>query len=276
MVSIFTLPAISAGEFGLAVLAGLFWCGGAVYALYFVEEMDGGGRALGPVVAWAGAISAMLIALPMLVLVPALAATPALFDAETPIAAFLEAQASPAVAQAVSMGVIAAVFNALVATIMAFARMVYAMGRDGVLPGGVGRLAARVSPATRAPWGATLLVTASAATAVGLGERWLLILTSGNVAEYVLIALAIVLARQRGEPSAWKAPGHPLLPALALLVTAMAGASYWQDAETGRPSLLLITGVFLMAWTMWHVRKAAGTAPILIHTPAPVHRKERS
>jgi fructoselysine transporter len=266
MASIFTLPATSAGDFGLAVLAGLFWCGGAVYALYFVEEMNGGGRALGPVVAQAGAISALVIALPMLVLVPALAATPALFEAETPIAAFLEVQSSPAVAQAVSLGVIAAVFNALVATIMAFARMVYAMGRDGVLPGAAGRLAARVSPATRAQWGATLMVTFGAAAAVGLGERWLLILTSGNVAEYVLIALALVLARQRGEPSVWKAPAHPLLPALALLVTALAAASYWQDAETGRPSLLLITGVFLMAWAAWHARRAAGTAPAMVRS----------
>jgi len=267
--SIFMLPAISAGAFGLAVLAGLFWCGGAVYALYFVEEMEGGGPALGPVVAQAGAISALVIALPMLLLVPALAASPALFAAETPIAAFLEAQASPAVAQAVSMGVIAAVFNALVATIMAFARMVHAMGRDGVLPGAAGRLAARVAPRTHAPWGATLMVAACAGAAVGLGERWLLILTSGNVADYVLIALALLLARQRGEPSVWKAPAHPLLPALALLVTVMAGVSYWQDAETGRPSLLLITGVFLVAWAAWHARRAAGTAPALLPARKP-------
>lgn len=256
------LPAnLAWNNFGLAVLGGLFWCGGAVYALYFVEEMDGGSAALGPVVAKAGALSALVIAAPMLLLVPAMAVNPALFAAETPIAAFLEQQASPATAQAVSLGVIAAVFNALIATIMAFARMVHAMGRDGVLPGGAGALARQVSTRFNAPWGATLIVTILAAGAIGLGERWLLILTSGNVADYVLIALALMLARRRGEASHWAAPAHPALPLLALMVTIGAVQSFWGDPETGRPSLLLISGVFVAAWAAWHVRRAAGTAP---------------
>ncbi|WP_197042076.1 amino acid permease, partial [Sandarakinorhabdus oryzae] len=214
-------------------------------------------------VAQAGLVSALVIALPMLLLVPALATAPRLFAAETPIAAFLEAQASPAVAQAVSAGVIAAVFNAMVATIMAFSRLVLGMGRDGVLPGGLGRLAAQVSSRFRAPWGATLLVTLASAAAIGLGERWLLILTSGNVADYVLIALALILARRRGEPTAWAAPLHPALPILALLVTLWAAQSFWADVETGRPSLILITGAFLLAWAAWHARRLGGSAPTL-------------
>ena len=246
---------------GLAGLGGLFWCGGAVYALYFVEEMEGGRERLGPVVAQAGAISALVIAVPMLVLVPALAVTPALYQAQTPIAVFLEQQASPAVAQAVSAGVILAVFNALVATIMAFSRLVLGMARDGVLPGLLGVLAGKVSARTRAPWGATLLVTLASAAAIGLGERWLLILTSGNVADYVLIAAALILARRRREPAAWLAPAHPVLPIIALLVTLWAVQSFWADAATGRPSLLMIGGVFALGWAAWHVRRLNGNAP---------------
>jgi amino acid transporter len=194
---------------------------------------------------------------------------PGIFAAETPMAAFLEQRASPAVAQAVALGVIAAVFNALIATIMAFARMVHAMGRDGVLPGGLGRLAVRVAARSHAPWGATLIVMLLAGAAIGLGERWLLILTSGNVADYVLIAVALLLARRRGEPSPWAAPAHPALPALALLVTLWAGLSYWHDPEIGRPSMLLIGGVFLAAWAAWHVRRATGTAPALVQIKEP-------
>lgn len=251
------VPAIADwGRFGLAVQAGLFWCGGAVYALYFVEEMQGGGPAVGQVVARAGAISALVIALPMWLITAAM--PQALLAREAPIAALLELNASPALARAVSAGVIAAVFNALVASIMAFARMVHAMGRDGALPGPVGALARTLSPATRAPWGATALVALTAAAATGLGERWLLILTSGNVADYLLIALALLLARRRGLATDWAAPAHPLLPALALAVTAAAVLAYWQDAAVGRPSVLLITGVFLAAWAAWHGRRIAG------------------
>lgn len=250
-------------SFGIAVLGGLFWTGGANYMLYFAEEVDGGRAALGPLTARAGAICAFTIAGPMLVLVPAMAMTPALFAAETPIAAFLDAQASPAVAQAVSAGVIAAVFNAQIVTIMAFARLVYAMGRDGVLPGALGRLAATVSPRTRAPWGATALLTLASAATIGLGERWLLILTSGNVADYALIAIALLLARQRREPALWQAPAHPVIPIIALLFTLGAVQSFWTDAETGRPSLLLIGSTFALAWGIWHVRRAAGHAPML-------------
>ncbi len=243
--------------FGLAVLGGLFWCGGAVYALYFVEEMAGGRDALGPVVVRAGGLSAITIATPMLVLVPALAAAPDLLAAPAPIAALLDRRASPAVAQAVSAGVIAAVFNAMVATIMAFSRMVYGMGRDGVLPGPIGALARRVSQRTRAPWGATLLVTIAAAAAIGLGERWLLILTSGNVADYLLIALALIVARRHRRPAPWLAPAHPALPLLGLAVTLWAVHSFWADAATGRPSLLIMAGVFVAAWAWWHARRLA-------------------
>lgn len=269
MAQLLVPPEFHWNSFGIAALGGLFWCGGAVYALYFVEEMEGGQRTLGPVVAWAGAMSALVIAVPMLVLVPAMDVVPGIYGSETPIAAFLERQASPAVAQAVSAGVIAAVFNAMIATMMAFARMVHAMGRDGVLPGIAGRAARLVSPATHAPWGATLMVALAAAAAIGLGERWLLILTSGNVADYVLIALALLLARRREEPTMWAAPAHPALPLLAILVTLWAIQSFWFDADTGRPSLLLIGGVFLLAWAAWHARRAAGTAPAMVRTREP-------
>lgn len=247
--------------FGIAVLGGLFWTGGANYMLYFAEEVDGGRAALGPLTARAGAICALTIAAPMLLLVPAMAVTPALFAAETPIAAFLDARASPAVAQAVSAGVIAAVFNAQIATVMAFARLVYAMGRDDVLTGRLGRFAARVSPRTRAPWGATLLLTVASAATIGLGERWLLILTSGNVADYLLVAIALLMAR--GAPTLWRAPAHPAIPLAALLFSLAAVNSFWNDAETGRPSLLLIGSTFALAWAAWHVRRAAGHAPML-------------
>jgi amino acid transporter len=247
--------------FGIAVIGGLFWTGGANYMLYFAEEVDGGRAAMGPLTARAGFICAVTIAAPMLLLVPAMAVTPALFDAETPIAAFLDAQASPAVAQAVSAGVIAAVFNAQIATVMAFARMVYAMGRDNVLTGRLGRLAASVSGRTQAPWGATLLLTLASAATIGLGERWLLILTSGNVADYLLVAIALLMARR--APAPWRAPASPAIPLAALLFSLAAVQSFWNDIDTGRPSLLLIGGTFMLAWAAWHVRRAAGLAPML-------------
>jgi len=103
---------------------------------------------------------------------------------------------------------------------------------------------------------------ASAAT-IGLGERWLLILTSGNVADYALVAIALLIARQRGEPALWKAPAHPAIALLALLFTLGAVQSFWNDTETGRPSLLLIGGTFALAWAAWHGRRAAGHAPML-------------
>jgi hypothetical protein len=39
--------------------------------------------------------------------------------------------------------------------------------------------------------------------------------------------------------------------------------SFWNDTETGRPSLLLIGGTFALAWAAWHGRRAAGHAPML-------------
>lgn len=255
----------------LAGFAGLFWTGGAVYALYFVEEMFGGAAQLPRVVVRAGVLSALLIAGPMLALVPAMDDLPALLASETPIAAFLAARVSPWLARAVSLGVVVAVFNALVATIIAYARMVHAVGRDGALPRPLARLAAQVGRRFHAPWGAALMIATVSAAMTGLSERWLLILTSSNIADYLLVGLALLAAR-RAKDSAkdgacFAVPLHPLLPVVAILLTCGAALAFWLDADVGRPSLAILAAVFVMAWAGWHWRRRRGTLLTMTGTP---------
>ena len=99
-----------------------------------------------------------------------------------------------------------------------------------------------------------MLIVASGA-AVLLGEKALLVLISGNVSDYVLISLAIFVGRRRGTTGqTFAAPLHPLVPIFGLTVTVLSVIADWMDPDAGRPSIILLMGLFLGAMAYYHFR----------------------
>jgi len=240
---------------GLATVSGMWACGGASWGMYFAEEMKDAQRRIGRVVAWTGAIASLTIAGPVIMMLLSARDLTSVLTAEAPIAAFLKQTGGPVVAGIVSAGVAAAIFNSLVACMLAYSRYLYATGRDGIWPKPVSRLLSSLHPKLHSPVVATLLLAGLSAFTVLLGEKALVILISGNVSDYLLISIAIIVGRRKGTTGRFfKAPLHPMVPVFGLSVTAMAIVADWLDPDAGRPSVILLISLFLAALAYYHFR----------------------
>ena len=254
----------------LAGVSGLWATAGANWALYFAEEMHEAQRRIGRVIAWTGALAALSIAAPMVLMVMGADDLKAVLASETPIAAFLRRSGGPVLSGAISIGVVAAIFNALTANIMAYGRLFYSTGRDGMWLAPINRFLAGLHPRFNSPIAATVLVATVSIAAMLLGEKALLILISGNVADYVLVSLAIFVGRRRHSTGKfYAAPLHPLIPLFGFGVTAAAMAADWLDPDAGRPSVILLTGLFLAAMAYFHFRLRETSARWLVAETAP-------
>jgi amino acid transporter len=159
------------------------------------------------------------------------------------------------------VGVSAAIFNSIVATIMAYGRYLYATGRDGIWPAPMSRLLGRLSKRFQTPVVASLILTFGSGLMALLGERTILVLISGNVSDYLLISLALFVGRRKGLTGRdFRAPAHPFVPIFGLTVTALSIVADWLDKDAGRPSIVLLMGLFLGALAYYHFRLRQASA----------------
>ncbi len=259
------LTATSPIALALATVAGIWTTGGASWALYFAEEMHDVQERIGRVVAWIGGIASLTIALPLVLVVLAIDDMPAVLGSDAPIATFIDRSAGPVVGTVVTIGIIAAIFNALVAATMGQSRLLFATGRDGAFPAPFSRLFAWLHPQFRSPIGATLTLMVVASVLTLLGERWLLIIISGNVSDYILIGIAVWAGRRTGLTGRFfKTPWHPLVPSLGMLAGAGAIYSDWTDTAAGRPSIVLLLGLFTAAAVYYGWRRSRTGAEIVL------------
>ncbi|MEI6641498.1 MAG: APC family permease [Novosphingobium sp.] len=255
------VPASSVST-ALAVIAGASMTAGADWATYFAEDMRDAKRRMGPVVAWTGLIAATFIAVPVVLMILGMDDVAATLSAEAPIAHFLDRTTSPLISSLVSLGIIVAIFNGVTAMMMALSRQLHAMGRDRVFPEAINTVLRTVSHRTRAPTGALLVLIVIGGLVTFLGERRLVLLSSGNFSECLLLGLALLAGRKAGALSAhFRIRLHPLVPIIALLLSVSIVAANWADADTARISMCLLVAVFsaAFAWHEWGIRAGRGT-----------------
>jgi amino acid transporter len=249
------LKAVPMFTLGLATVSGMWACGGASWGMYFAEEMHDAQRRIGRMVAWTGAIASVTIAGPVILMLLSARDVYGLLSAEAPIAAFLKQTGGPTIAAIVSAGVAAAIFNSLVACMIAYSRYLYATGRDGIWPKAVSKRLSMLHPTFHSPITATLVLAVGSTLMALLGEKALLILISGNVSDYLLVSVAVLIGRRRGRTGTFfRAPLHPLTPVFGLAVTAMALIADWPDPDAGRPSVIPLVSLFLAALAYYHFR----------------------
>src|SRR4029079_10895379 len=82
----------------------------------------------------------------------------ALTPSSTPMVDFLDATASSAVTTIVSLGVALAIFNATLAIILEFGRILSSASRDRAGPGVINDWLVTVHPTLKSPWVATAIV----------------------------------------------------------------------------------------------------------------------
>jgi len=249
----------------LATVSGIWASAGANWALFFAEDMQDVQQRIGRVTAWAGAIAALTISVPMILIVMAIDDYPAMLSAEAPIAALVGHLGGPVVGTLISIGVATAIFNALIATFMGNSRFLYASGRDGIWPRPINRVLAFVHPRYHSTLGASGAMLVIGGLCALLSERSLLILISGNLIDYVLISAAVIVGRRRALTGHYfKAPLHPLVPLFGMFVMIASVIADWLDADAGRPSMILLGSVFVAALVYFEFRLRQTGQPIVM------------
>jgi amino acid transporter len=250
-----TSPAVVA----LALIAGAWSCGGASFACYFGEELKDAQVRIGRVVAWTGVVASLAIAAPVTLTVLSIGQLKPVLAAEAPFAVYLAAAGGPLIATLVSLGVVAALFNNLIAAAMAYARLFYSTARDGVLPQPLAGWMARLDGRRRTPIVAMAVVAGASLLAELAGVRRLTVLMAIDLT-MIPIALAALYGRRRAVTGRWfKAWLHPAAPLFTLGFMVVSIWVNWLDLDAGRPSLLIMGGLFLgsIAVYLLHIRRSA-------------------
>jgi amino acid transporter len=129
-----TLLPVAIGAMALAGVSAAFATAGGNQAIAFGEELRQPHRHMGRVILLAGLIGAFATAVPVIAVVIGAGDLPSVLKSPAPFSAFITAVAGPVAGHALSVGVIVAIFNALIATIMFYARPLFSLGRDGLQP----------------------------------------------------------------------------------------------------------------------------------------------
>ena len=250
----------------LATVGGAYACAGSSLAIYFSEDLRGTPSRIGGAVLLVGVIASVTVSTPIVLLAISAPGPAQTLSAEAPIAQFLKASGGPFLAYAITAAVALAILNNAIAGMLAFGRFLYATGRDAIWPKPISRSLGLLHPLLGSPVVATTVLASTAAALCLLGERTLLILLSGEVFTAALVAASVLVGRHRGLTGidGFRTPLFPLLPMIGFVIIAVFLEADWRDPSAGRPSVIFLASVALIAFG-WHaLRHRRTTAP-----PAP-------
>ena len=245
---------ISLSTLALAIAAGSWATCGAGQAIYFSEEMHDP-RGIGRLVIGIVLLTIVCEFLPVLGVIVGTQHLSTVLGSESPFNAFLAERTSPIVATIVTVGVIAALFNASVAVLSCYGRFLYSSGRDRIWPGSLNPLLSTVHARFGSPWIATLVLAIAAVICCFLSLPLMIILASGcQLATWVLLNIAVLVGRKRGltgRPGTFRTPLFPLMNVLSLAASAALTVAAWNDVTAGRPGVIAVA-VTIVASLAYH------------------------
>ena len=131
-----------------------------------------------------------------------------------------------------SAGAVISIFSVTLVTLFAQSRILFTVGRDGLLP----RAFKQVNPRTHTPEFATIVVACIVAVLTGfipLSSLWDLV-SLGTLVAFIVVAIGVmVLRRTRPDlPRGFKVPWFPVIPILSIiacgyLMTGLPGTAYF-------------------------------------------------
>jgi len=246
------LSAVPFGVILTATAVGVFAYNGYSNAVNFSEETQGSSRRIAVAILWSLVIT---VAAELIPTTAVLLGAPDLAKVTTdaaPMTYFLNATTNGTINTIVSLGIALAIFNATLAIILEFGRILYSSARDRAWPGVVNNWLGSVHPGFKSPWIATALVGIVSAILCLTVDLGTLITLTGAVlvADYALISIAALVGRVTGatDGSPYRMPLWPVPPLLAL-----AALVYVTTQQTS--TALIVTGatiaIGLVYWALY-------------------------
>ena len=203
-----------------ATAVGVFAYNGYAAPVNLAEETRGSSRGIARAILWSLAITVIAELVPTTFVILGAPNLAGLTTSASPMNDFLLATSNSTVNTLVSLGIVVAIVNAVIAIIIQFGRVLYSSGRDRAWPGPVNGWMRQVSDRFKTPWFATALVGVCGAIlclTVSLNE--LIVLTGATlVLNYAIVAVGALVGRMTGatDRSPYRMPWWPLPPVLAI------------------------------------------------------------
>jgi amino acid transporter len=217
-------------------------------ALGFSEELKGGEKNIAKAVIISAVLACILIMVPLTAAVVAAPDLKEFFNAPAPVIYSVQASLGSNARIIIDIGVIIALFNAMLSLLMYFGRGVYTTGRDGVWPEPINRALGSLNR-FRAPGTGVMVLAIPAAILVFSSALNFLIIFAGTViaAVYFCIGLAALWSRRSmpNEPRPFKMPLWPLPPLVVVGFTGVALATQETQYLIGEVVLICLA---LLAW----------------------------
>jgi basic amino acid/polyamine antiporter, APA family len=124
---------------------------------------------------------------------------------------------TPIWATILAVGAVISIFSVTLVTLYGQTRILFAMGRDGMLPS----VFSRVNPRTQTPVQNTVIVSIAVAILAALVPLDYLIdlVSIGTLTAFIVVSVGVIILRRREPdlPRGFKVPGFPVTPVLSVL-----------------------------------------------------------
>jgi amino acid transporter len=176
----------------------IFSYNGYAGAVNFAEETTGSSRNIAKAILWSLVITVAAELIPLTATIIGSPSIGKLIGAPLPMQYFIEATSSKGLYDVISIGIVLATLNAVLAIVLAYARVMYSAARDNAFfPPKVNKAMTQIHPKWGSPWIATIVIgVVGAILCLTVSLNTLINLTGASlVADYALIALAAFVAR---------------------------------------------------------------------------------
>jgi amino acid transporter len=237
------LVQVSMGALALGSIGAVYATLGGNQAIVFGEELHDPHRKMGRVILMAATIGGLATALPVVCVVLGADDLPMVLKNSAPFSAYFTAKIGPVASQAMSGCVALAIFNSIIASNMFYARIAFSVGRDKILPRRASSWLGSIA-GSGVPHNATIAIGLATAACCSFSTHALVIFGAGLTTFTLgLVSWAVFVGRLKGltgRRGYWRSPLFPLVPLLGIVLTIIFLAAGLQDADVGRPSVLLL------------------------------------
>jgi len=116
-----------------------------------------------------------------------------------------------------AVGAVISIFSVTLVTLYGSTRILFAIGRDGLLPS----MFAKVNPRTMTPVNNTIIVATVVGLLAGLVplDKLADMVSIGTLVAFITVSVAVIILRRREPdlPRGFKVPGYPVTPVLSVL-----------------------------------------------------------
>ncbi len=262
----------SSSSIGLATTVAIFALNGYGMAVYFGEEMHDAHSKIARVILTSFGLSLCLELVPVVAVLIGAPDLRTLFGADDPFGMFVSGRGGTLLSQMVAVGVVIAIVNAAIVTVLASARFFWCTGRDCVWGYRFDAFIGAIHPKWQSPWIATLIIGLIGVACCFISLKFLLILNGGGlIVTYAAISLGALAGRRNGstDHAIYKMPLFPIAPLFTLLALVYVVYANWQDPDNGRPGMIATAaqvvlaaayyGIVLRRRGTWVVRDPATT-----------------